>query len=146
MSYTVLLVDDDPSLLPTMEILLTELTDFTVLTAINGREGLERVMLDRPDCVVIDVRMPELNGYQFVRVLRGDPDTADIPLIILSALVQDKDKWIGLAAGVDRYLTKPVEAMELISAIEIAVRRGEEERLQQLAALESEETFGVTDQ
>jgi DNA-binding response OmpR family regulator len=135
MAFRVLLVDDDPDLLPSMVTLLEELSDFEIMTAENGREGLERIIIQHPDCVVIDVRMPELNGYQLVLALRGDPETADIPLIIMSALAQERDKWIGLAVGVDRYLIKPVDGSELIATIEEVTRRNEEDRISQLEAL-----------
>jgi DNA-binding response OmpR family regulator len=135
MAYTVLLVDDDLNLLPSMVTLLEELSDFRIITARNGLEGLERAVQDRPDCVVIDVRMPELNGYQLVQALRGDPETAQIPLIILSAMVQERDLWVGLAVGVDRYLAKPTDGIELIATITEVVHQGEQERLAQLQAM-----------
>lgn len=135
MPHTILLVDDDRDLLPSMVMLLEELSDFQIVTAENGADGLERVIAEQPDCVVVDVRMPELNGYQFVQALRGDPATADIPLIILSALAQERDQWIGLAAGVDRYLTKPVSGEDLIAAIAEVTQRSQQDRLQQLQDL-----------
>ena len=128
----VLLIDDDRDLLPSMVMLLEELSDFTIVTADNGLKGLERIVSERPDCVVVDVRMPQLNGYQLVQTLRGDPATADVPLIILSALVQERDQWIGLAVGVDRYLTKPVSAEDLIATIIEVTQRGDDERIAQL--------------
>jgi DNA-binding response OmpR family regulator len=139
MPYKVLLVDDDLDLLPSMVALLEELSDFEILTAENGLEGLEKAVNFHPDCMLIDVRMPELNGYHLVQTLRGDPDTADIPLIILSAMVQERDQWTGLAVGVDRYLTKPVDADELIATIIEVTKRSNEDRLAQLQALADQE-------
>src|SRR5271165_6579377 len=136
MTYKILLIDDDPNLLPSMVTLLEELTDFTIITAADGMVGLERAFTERPDCIVVDVRMPELNGYQFVKAMRGDPETADVPMIILSALVQERDKWIGLASGVDRYLTKPVDAMELIAIINEVVQLTAQDRIAQLRELD----------
>ena len=135
MTYSVLLVDDDADLLPSMVALLEELSEFQIYTAEDGLEGLEKAMAHHPDCMIVDVLMPELNGYHLVQALRGDPDTAQIPLIILSALVQERDQWIGLAVGVDRYLTKPVEAADLIATILEVTQRNETERLAQLQAL-----------
>lgn len=135
MPNTILLVDDDRDLLPSMVMLLEELSDFQIVTAENGVEGLEHVIADQPDCVVIDVRMPELNGYQLVQALRGDPATVHIPLIILSALVQERDQWVGLAVGVDRYLTKPVSGDDLISAITEVTQRSQQDRLRNMQAL-----------
>jgi DNA-binding response OmpR family regulator len=135
MAFTILLVDDDRDLLPSMAALLRELSDFQVVTAENGAEGLEQVYVARPDCIIIDVRMPELNGYQLVQSLRGDPETEQIPLIILSALVTERDQWTGLAVGIDRYLTKPVDGLELIDAINAVMRHSASDRLAQLQAL-----------
>ncbi len=135
MSYKILLVDDDRDLLPSMAALLRELSDFRIVTADNGALGLEKVYQEQPDCIVIDVRMPELNGYQLVQALRGDEETAHIPLIILSALVTERDQWVGLAVGVDRYLTKPVDGMELIATITEVTRRTAQDRQMQLETL-----------
>ncbi len=138
MPHKILLIDDDPDLLPSMVVLLTELTDFTVVSARNGLEGLEKAISEQPDCLVVDVRMPELNGYQLVQVLRGDPATNHLPIIMLTALVQDRDQFIGLAVGADRYLTKPVDAMDLIDAINTAIQRSVEDRYQQMLDLDEQ--------
>jgi DNA-binding response OmpR family regulator len=135
MAHRVLLVDDDRDLLPSMVALLQELSDFEVVTATDGAEGLETVYRDHPDCIIIDVRMPQLNGYQLVQSLRGDPDTANIPLVILSAMAQERDQWMGLAVGVDYYLTKPVDGNDLIATIKEAIGRTEEDRLARLQQL-----------
>lgn len=138
MAYRVLLVDDDYDLLPSMVALLQELSDFEIVTANNGALGLEQVYAQHPDCIVIDVRMPQLNGYQLVQSIRGDPATEHIPLIILSAMVQERDQWMGLAVGVDYYLTKPVDGFDLIATINQAVERTQEERLARLQQLAEE--------
>ena len=138
MPFRVLLVDDDRDLLPSMVALLQELSDFEVIAADNGADGLERVYTDRPDCIIVDVRMPQLNGYQLVQSLRGDPETENIPIVILSAMVQERDQWMGMAVGVDYYLLKPVEASELIATIQGAIARTEPERLARLQQLAEE--------
>ncbi|MBA3823799.1 MAG: response regulator [Ktedonobacterales bacterium] len=135
MPHRVLLVDDDRDLLPSMAALLEELSDFRVITAENGAQGLEKVYSDHPDCIIIDVRMPQLNGYQLVQSLRGDPETEHIPLIILSAMVQERDQWMGLAVGVDYYLLKPVDGFELIATIQRAIEHTESDRLARLQQL-----------
>jgi CheY-like chemotaxis protein len=125
----VLVVDDDPALLTAITRGLGLLGGFAVLTASDGRAGLERFYAERPDCVVVDVRMPGLNGYQFIRVLRGDPETAETPIIIVSALVQDHEQLAGLLTGADAYLIKPAKIADLVEAIERAVLLSPEERL-----------------
>src|SRR3954453_18108833 len=88
--YTVLIVDDNDELLRSLEFALSALGPFHIVTASDGAEGLARVYEARPQCVVIDVKMPGVDGLQMARALRGDPETASIPLVILSALIQDK--------------------------------------------------------
>ncbi len=126
--YRVLVVDDDLDLLPYLATSLRELSDFTIVTATNGIEALERFDEVRPHCVVVDVRMPGLDGYQFVRALRGDAATASTPLVILTAMSKDKDRFAGLAAGADQYLLKPIKPLDLIKAIEQAIALDHAER------------------
>jgi CheY-like chemotaxis protein len=126
--YRVLLVDDNPALLQLMTHSFRLLGNYIILTAQSGIEGLERVEEARPDCIVIDVKMPGLNGYQLVRALRGDPKTAHIPLIMLTAMAQEKDRYEGLASGADRYLLKPIKPLALVTAIQEAIRISAAER------------------
>jgi CheY-like chemotaxis protein len=114
---TVLIIDDNLELLEVLSEGLELAGPFSVVTASDGAQGLEHCLTHHPDCLVIDVKMPELNGYQLVRALRGDLETAEIPLILLTALAQDYERFAGLAAGTDRYLIKPVTPRELAAAI-----------------------------
>jgi DNA-binding response OmpR family regulator len=133
--YTVLIVDDNPALLDLINESLTMIGGFTVFTATNGVEGLERFYAVRPDCMVIDVKMPQLDGYQLVRILRGDPESASTPLVILTAMVQDKDRFAGLASGADQYLLKPTKPRELVEAIGRAIAMSADTRAQALRRL-----------
>jgi DNA-binding response OmpR family regulator len=140
---TVLIIDDNLQLLQMLSKGLPLAGPFTVLTASDGEQGLEQCLTQHPDCLVIDVKMPQLNGYQLVRALRGDAETAEIPLILLTALVQDQERFAGLAAGTDRYLIKPVTPRELAAAIQDVVALSAQERerhYQQLVAEEEEQT------
>jgi DNA-binding response OmpR family regulator len=132
---TVLVVDDNRQLIEFLTDALEELGDFAVVTATDGAQGLERCHDVRPDCVVVDVRMPGIDGYQFVRALRGDPDSSSTSLIILSALAQDKEQVAGLLAGADLYLIKPIDPLELIKAIQSALRQSDAMRRQRQQAL-----------
>ena len=132
---TVLIVEDNIELLDLLLLALPRLGGFKVVGVADGVAGLERFYELRPQCVVIDVKMPELNGYQLARLLRGDPETADTPLIILTALAQDKDQFAGLAAGADLYLIKPVSPVDLAAAIKRAIAISEAERLERWQTL-----------
>lgn len=133
--YTVLVVDDSADLRALVAESLRKLGHFTVVTADDGGQGLERFFAVRPDCVVIDVKMPGLDGYQLVHALRGDPASSATPLVILSAMAQEKDRLAGYLSGVDEYLIKPVGPLELVRTIHQVINRSEEERRQRLRAL-----------
>ena len=133
--HTILVVDDNRQLIEFLTDALEELGNFVVVTATDGAQGLERYYDVRPDCVIVDVRMPEIDGYQLVRALRGDPDSSSTSLIILSALVQDKEQVAGLLAGADLYLVKPVDPLELIQAIQRVMQQSEALRRQHQQAL-----------
>lgn len=128
----VLIVDDNPELLRMYQITMPLMSDDTlaITVAPDGVAALEAFfhLTPRPACVVIDVKMPALDGYQLVRALRGDPESADTPLVILSALAQDYQRFTGLASGADQYLLKPVEPTELVEAILRAIALSSEER------------------
>lgn len=137
---TVLLVDDNPDIFSMYQDVLPAMSPFQVFTAADGVEALEA--LDRclnsgqgVDCVVVDVKMPHLDGLQLMRALRGDPRSADIPAVILTALAQDKDQFAGLAAGADQYLTKPVSVPDLITVISAAIALSAEQRTTRLRDL-----------
>src|SRR5690349_5735583 len=108
-AYKVLIVDDNPNLLSIITDSLLELGNFQVVTAADGAEGLAAFYAEHPVCRVIGVKTPGLAGFQLVRAIRGDPETACTPLIILTALVQDITRFTGKAARVDCYLPKPVK-------------------------------------
>ncbi len=132
---TLLLVDDNSDLLDMLTLALKTLGNYTIERAIDGVSGLEQTVNVRPDCIVIDILMPGLDGYQLVRALRGDPETADIPLVILTAVAQDKGQFSGFAAGADQYLTKPVSPQSLIAAIQQAMTLSQQERTRRLRLL-----------
>jgi DNA-binding response OmpR family regulator len=135
---TVLIVDDSQALLGAFVLGLPLVGPFEVITASDGAEGLERYFADPvhlPDCVVIDIKMPGLDGYQLVRALRGDANSMHTPLIILTALAQEQDRLAGLLSGVDRFLVKPVLPSELGAVIQEVCLISDEERMRRLRKL-----------
>jgi adenylate cyclase len=113
---TVLVVDDDPVILRLLEVNF-ELEGFVVLTAGDGAEGIAAVRQHRPDLVVSDVMMPNVNGLELVSTLKGDPATSTIPIVLLSARAQTADVRQGLEAGADDYVTKPFEPSDLVERV-----------------------------
>jgi DNA-binding response OmpR family regulator len=114
----VLVIDDNPTIVELIKYAVNLQSAYEVIVAYDGEEGLRSVYADKPDCVIIDVKMPHMDGYKLVRCLRGDTRTANIPLIILSALTREEDQMRGLLSGVDEYLTKPFKPGALNAAIE----------------------------
>lgn len=114
---TVLVVDDEASLRLLMQATLGRGT-YRVLEATNGAAGLELARRERPDLVILDVGMPDLDGYEVCRALKGDPNTAGIAVVMLTARAQEGDRRRGVEAGADAYLTKPFSPRALLETVE----------------------------
>ncbi len=138
----VLVIDDNPTIVELIRHAVILHGKYQVVVAYDGVQGLERFYAEQPDCVIVDVKMPRMDGYQVVRCIRGDQSTANTPLIILSALSGDDDQLAGMLSGVDEYLAKPFRPSVLCATLERVMRITPEERevrLTQLAdALESD--------
>lgn len=128
----VLVIDDNPTIVELIKYAVNLQGSYEVVVAYDGVQGLERVYTEQPDCVIIDVKMPRMDGYQLVRCLRGDARTANTPLIILSAMTRDEDQMTGLLSGVDEYMTKPFKPSALNATIERVLRVTPTERQQRM--------------
>ncbi|MCB9447358.1 MAG: response regulator [Flavobacteriales bacterium] len=124
MKKRILLIEDNPDVREnTAEIL--ELADYAVETAENGKVGLEKARMIKPDLIVCDIMMPELDGFGVLYMLGKDVDTAGIPFIFLTAKTEKVDFRKGMTMGADDYITKPFEEMELLNAIETRLLKSE---------------------
>jgi CRP-like cAMP-binding protein/CheY-like chemotaxis protein len=120
----ILLIEDDTIMREnTAEIL--ELAHYQVTTAINGKNGVQLAASLRPDIIICDIMMPELDGYGVLHILSKDPATACIPFIFLTAKAEKSEMRKGMELGADDYLTKPFDEMELLNAIEGRLRKNE---------------------
>ncbi|MBE9177932.1 response regulator [Oculatella sp. LEGE 06141] len=120
--YKLLLIDDDFNLVMLTKDYL-EYKGYEVITAENGVQGIEAVLREKPDLIICDVMMPEMNGYTFVGKVREDPETQGIPVLFLSAKGQSKDRIDGLKVGADVYMVKPFEPDELVAQVEALLHR-----------------------
>ena len=116
-----LLVEDDQTLLDVLEYNLVK-EGYTVITANNGTRALELVRSDKPEVVILDVMLPELDGFEVCRILRKE---TTIPIIMLTAKTDEIDKVVGLELGADDYITKPFSMREFLARIRAVLRRSE---------------------
>jgi DNA-binding response OmpR family regulator len=116
---TVLVVDDEARLVSLVETYLTQ-SGFKVVTAPNGREALSVAKSHTPDLIILDIMMPEMDGYEFMRLYRAEHDT---PIILLTARVDNDEKVVGLESGADDYMTKPFRPREFMARVKAVLRR-----------------------
>ncbi len=114
----ILVIDDNPDLLQMMQMMLSGRGKHEVILSGDGLDGLEKAFRERPDLAIVDVMMPEMNGYDVVRQLRNDPRTKGMKIIILTARGQAIDRMAALDAGADEHMGKPVKMNELLEKIE----------------------------
>jgi two-component system, OmpR family, alkaline phosphatase synthesis response regulator PhoP len=124
MKKTILVVDDEKDIIELLSYNLTK-EGFVVITARNGKEALEKVK-QKPDLIILDVMMPDLNGLQVVQELKKDKKTATIPVIMLTAKGSETDEIVGLEIGADDYIVKPVKIGKIIARVHSIMRRQEQ--------------------
>ena len=124
----ILIVDDDPDLVEAVTMIL-ESKDYDVIAAYGGIEGLEKAKTEEPDLIVLDVMMPDKDGYVVCKELKADPQYSKIPILLLTAVVSKISttrytQQMGLETEADDYIDKPVEPAELVKRIEILLGKG----------------------
>jgi two-component system alkaline phosphatase synthesis response regulator PhoP len=139
-TYRILVVDDDKEIVRLVRAYL-EQAGFQVLIAYDGEMALHVLRRDRPDLVVLDLMLPDRDGWDITRLVRGDQSLASLPIIMLTARVEDTDKIVGLELGADDYITKPFNPREVVARVRSVLRRSQsgnsqsQRRVLQLAGL-----------
>ena len=117
----VLIVDDDPGIVKVVRAYL-EQAGYDVLAAYDGKKAMQIARHDRPDVVILDLMLPEMDGWDVCRALRKE---SDVPIIMLTARVEESDKLVGLELGADDYVTKPFSPRELVARVRSVLRRAQ---------------------
>ena len=112
----ILVVDDEVDLVETIRFPL-EAEGFNVLVAYNGEDALNQARKENPDLILLDIMLPKLDGYKVCRLLKFDERYRNIPILMLTAKTQEKDKAIGMETGADEYITKPFDMDELLEKV-----------------------------
>jgi len=112
----ILIIEDDPSFSRAINHIIQK-EGYDVITASNGMTGLRMAREEKPDLLILDVMLPGLDGFEICNRLRNDPQTATLPIIMLSAKGQEADKATGLKVGANEYLTKPVDRVLLLDKL-----------------------------
>jgi DNA-binding response OmpR family regulator len=110
----ILIVDDEPNIVLSLDFLMRQ-AGFEVETVSDGEQALAAVARQAPDLILLDVNMPKVNGYQVCEQVKGNPETAGVRIIMLTAKGRDIEREKGLAMGADGYLTKPFATQEVVS-------------------------------
>ncbi|MCC7448499.1 MAG: response regulator transcription factor [Anaerolineae bacterium] len=122
MAQRILVVDDDKQIVRLVRSYL-ENAGMTVFTAYDGDEAMKTIRHERPDLIVLDLMLPKRDGWEITRQLRGDVHLATIPILMLTARVEDMDRIQGLELGADDYLTKPFNPLEVVARVKAILRR-----------------------
>ena len=119
MAKKILIVDDNPDILTMLKDYLSQ-EGYAVVSALNGQKALFVAREEKPDCIILDMMMPEMGGAEFIRVFTAESDT---PILVLTAKVEETDKVLGLELGADDYMTKPFSLRELTARVNALIRR-----------------------
>lgn len=119
----ILVVEDEPDVLSLLTLMLKS-QGYNVITAVDGSEALEKARAEVPDLIILDIMLPKLDGYKVARMLKFDENYSHIPIVMLTAKIQEKDKEIGLEMGADEYITKPFDTAELLQKIKERLSHG----------------------
>jgi len=143
MDKKILVTEDDPASLRLMVYTLQH-EGYEVVTAANGLDGLRKALKEKPDLIILDVMLPGIDGFEICHRLRNEPQTAQLPILMLSAKAQEIDKATGLKVGADYYLTKPANPSEIVSRVETLLARKAAARSKMVSFLGTKGGVGAT--
>ena len=148
MNKTILIVDDEADIVDLVSYNLKK-EGFRVTAASDGEEGLGSIRKGKFDLVILDLMLPNIQGLEICRMIRNDPKTAHMPVIMLTAKGEEVDRVLGLESGADDYLAKPFSPRELVARVKAVLRRtGEKASTEKIVRIGTlvinKETFGVT--
>lgn len=123
MKVKVLVVDDEKDIVDLIKYNLEKENEFIVTTAYDGKQALELASTDKPDLILLDIMMPELNGFDVCKKLKSDNSTSKIPVVFLTAKENEIDEIVGLELGADDYIQKPISPRKVIARIKSVIRR-----------------------
>lgn len=120
----ILVIDDEPQLLAVLKTRL-ESNNYEVITAVDGNDGIEKLLKELPDLILLDIKMPKKDGYTFVKEMRANRNVKDTPVIILTA--RDKMKDLFAMEGINEYIVKPFKSEELLESIAKCISKKKDE-------------------
>ena len=118
----ILVVDDEVDLVETVRFPL-EMDGYTVLVSYNGEDALQQARKEKPDLILLDIMLPKLDGYKVCRLLKFDERYKHIPILMMTAKTQEKDKSLGMETGADEYVTKPFDVDQLMAKVKSYLER-----------------------
>ena len=124
MTYKILIVDDQPEMLQLLGMAFEE-QGYEIEVAQTAKTTLKKIKQGQPDLVILDIMLPGMSGVEICKLLRSDPKTANLPIVLLSALADVETKIAGLQAGADEYITKPVDPREMVARVVALLERTE---------------------
>src|ERR1700704_5914190 len=120
----ILIIEDEPDVIDLLTLQLRKSGEFGVATAMDGATGLRKAREEAPALIILDLMLPKMPGLEVCKVLKSDPSTRDIPIIMLTAKAEEVDRIVGLEFGADDYVTKPFSPREMILRIKAILCRG----------------------
>lgn len=123
--HTLLYIEDNPANLKLVEQIIARYPDLHLLTAVNGNSGIEIARGSQPNVILLDINLPDIDGFEVLKIIHADPATAHIPIVAISANAMPRDIIKGLEAGFFRYITKPIKVNEFMDALDVALEFAE---------------------